>query len=88
MNEIRNLEDLLGWEAEDSVTGFRGVIVKVSKSINGISSVEIEPKAKADGSTHSSLKVSVIRVRLLGHEPVSMPNLERVEDRALGFRRS
>lgn len=65
---MAKLEELLGFTAEDKVTGFTGVITGCVHYLTGCNQVLLVPKVAADGSFKDAQWFDVQRVGILPTE--------------------
>lgn len=66
---MTNDPDLLGYTAEDKITGFRGTVTAVVRYISGCVQACISPKVDADGKEKPSMFFDVQRIRVLSEFP-------------------
>ena len=62
--------DYLGLEAEDKVTGFKGIVTTLSFDLYGCIQVIVSPKAAEDGRIPHGEWFDIARLRILSDEPV------------------
>ncbi|MTI12140.1 hypothetical protein [Sansalvadorimonas verongulae] len=68
--QVTNHIELLGLKAEDSVTGFKGVITSVSFDLYGCVQAVITPPVNKDGEVQSGNWFDVSRIKINGKKPV------------------
>ena len=70
MNSYMNM---LGHEAEDCVTGFKGVVESVSFDLYGCVQTALRPKATEDGKLDDGRWFDAKRLKITSAEPVMTP---------------
>ncbi len=76
--ELKKHVDLLGLNAEDKVTGFKGVITTVSFDLYGCVQVVITPKINEDGKQGDGHWYDVTRLKIESDERVmDVPDFDK-----------
>lgn len=77
MNEIINNVDLLGFNAEDKVTGFKGVITTMSFDLYGCIQAAITPKVDKGGNILDGRWFDITRLKIGKRCAMEVPNFSK-----------
>lgn len=73
--EVENHLELLGFKAQDKVTGFHGVVTSISFELYGCVQAVVTPEMDKDGETKAGMWFDVTRLKLKSKKPVmELPN--------------
>jgi len=67
---VEHLNNLLGYEVQDKVTKFKGVVSSISFDLYGCIQAIVTPFAKEDGSIGDSHWFDISRLNVLSDQPV------------------
>ena len=70
MKTVQECLEMLGFRAEDSVTGFKGVVTSIGFDLPGCIQASISPGLKADGSVGDAYWFDVNRIKITSSKPV------------------
>ena len=70
MINLNQYLDMLGMRVEDRVTGFKGVITSMSFDLYGCIQAIVNPGVDKDGKPGDSHWFDVLRLQMVGTEPV------------------
>lgn len=75
--EVKKHIELLGYKAEDKITGYKGVIDSISFDLYGCVQASIRPPMNEMGELPNGYWVDVTRLKIMGKKPVvDAPNFD------------
>lgn len=77
MDELEKHVNLLGYEAEDKVTGFKGVVTTVGFDLYGCVQAALTPKVTADGKQPDGRWFDMTRLNVGNYKVMEAPDFSK-----------